>query len=126
LARLLDFFGGLRDVVVGDFGLDHYLVGDVGRISREYPVTVRIPTHERDEYRPGGAANTVTNLVALGATVVPVGPIETDPNGDELLKLLARTGCDLGTVVRNPATSPRPASSPAVPRAAAWASTSCT
>jgi bifunctional ADP-heptose synthase (sugar kinase/adenylyltransferase) len=89
-------------VVVGDFGLDHYLVGDVGRISREYPV--RIPTHERDEYRPGGAANTVANLVALGATVVVVGPIETDPDGDELLKLLARTDCDLGTVVRNPAT----------------------
>jgi bifunctional ADP-heptose synthase (sugar kinase/adenylyltransferase) len=63
-----------------------------------------IPTHERDEYRPGGAANTVANLVALGATVVPVGPIEADPNGDELLKLLARTGCDLDTVVRNPAT----------------------
>jgi hypothetical protein len=63
-----------------------------------------ILTLDREEYRPGGAANTVANLAALSATAVPVGPIGADPNGDEFLKLLARTGCDLATVVRNPAT----------------------
>ena len=61
-------------------------------------------TFDRDEYRPGGVANTVANLAALSATAVPAGPIEADPSGDEFLKLLARTGCDLATVVRNPAT----------------------
>lgn len=100
LPGLLDQFRGLRVVVVGDLVLDHYLVGDAGRISREYPVMIL--NHERDEYRPGGAANTVANLAALGATVVPAGWIGTDLSGDELVKILSSTGCDTGAVVRDP------------------------
>ncbi len=86
-------------MVVGDLGLDHYLVGDAGRISREYPVMIL--THERDEFRLGGAANTVANLVSLGAQVFPAGWIGDDPNGDELLKILARLGCSTETVVQD-------------------------
>src|SRR4028119_616901 len=87
-------------MVVGDLVLDHYLVGDAGRISREYPVVIL--NHERDEYRPGGAANTVANLAALGATVVPAGWIGTDLSGDELVKILGSNGCDTGAVGRGP------------------------
>jgi rfaE bifunctional protein kinase chain/domain len=86
--------------VVGDLVLDHYLVGDAGRISREYPVIIL--NHERDEYRLGGAANTVANLAALGAEVIPAGWIGSDENGDELLKILSRTGCSTDAVVRDP------------------------
>src|SRR5829696_2133568 len=100
LLGLLEGFRGLRVMVVGDLVLDHYLVGDAGRISREYPVMIL--NHERDEYRPGGAANTVANLAALGATVVPAGWIGTDLSGDELAKILGSTGCDTGAVVRDP------------------------
>jgi D-glycero-beta-D-manno-heptose-7-phosphate kinase len=100
LLRLLNGFQGLRVVVVGDLVLDHYLVGDAGRISREYPVIIL--NHERDEYRLGGAANTVANLAALGAEVVPAGWIGTDENGDELLKILSRVGCSTDAVVRDP------------------------
>ena len=89
-------------MVVGDLGLDHYLVGDAGRISREYPVI--IVNHERDEYRLGGAANTVANLAALGAEVVPAGWIGDDPNGDLLLKILGRAGCYTEAVLNDPAT----------------------
>lgn len=99
LARLIDGFAKLRVMVVGDLGLDHYLVGDAGRVSREYPVMIL--SHERDEFRLGGAANTVANLVSLGAAVVPAGWIGDDPNGDELLKLLCKTGCPTGAVVRD-------------------------
>ena len=99
LARLIEGFGKLRVLVVGDLGLDHYLVGDAGRISREYPVMIL--SHERDEFRLGGAANTVANLVSLGAEVVPAGWIGDDPNGDELLKILARMGCSTDAVVRD-------------------------
>lgn len=102
LPGLLDRFQGLRVMVVGDLMLDHYLVGDAGRISREYPVIIL--NHERDEYRLGGAANTVANLAALGAEVIPAGWIGADGSGDELLKLLNRTGCATDTVVRDPAT----------------------
>ncbi len=100
LPQLLDRFQELRVIVVGDLVLDHYLVGDAGRISREYPVVIL--NHERDEYRPGGAANTVANLAALGATVVPAGWIGTDLSGDELVKILGSTGCDTGAMVRDP------------------------
>jgi len=100
LPQLLDRFQELRVMVVGDLVLDHYLVGDAGRISREYPVVIL--NHERDEYRPGGAANTVANLAALGATVVPAGWIGTDLSGDELVKILGSNGCDTGAVVRDP------------------------
>ena len=86
-------------MVVGDLGLDHYLVGDAGRISREYPVMIL--SHERDEFRLGGAANTVANLVSLGAEVVAAGWIGDDPNGDELLKILARMGCSTQAIVRD-------------------------
>ena len=100
LPQLLDRFQELRVMVVGDLVLDHYLVGDAGRISREYPVVIL--NHERDEYRPGGAANTVANLAALGATAVPAGWIGTDLSGDELVKILGSNGCDTGAVVRDP------------------------
>ena len=99
LADLIEGFEGLRVMVVGDLGLDHYLVGDAGRISREYPVMIL--SHERDEFRLGGAANTVANLVTLGAEVVPAGWIGDDPNGDELLKILARMGPSTEAVVRD-------------------------
>ena len=100
LPQLLDRFQELRVMVVGDLVLDHYLVGDAGRISREYPVVIL--NHERDEYRPGGAANTVANLAALGATVVPAGWIGTDLSGDELVKILGSNGCDTSALVRDP------------------------
>jgi rfaE bifunctional protein kinase chain/domain len=100
LLELLDEFQRLRVMVVGDLVLDHYLVGDAGRISREYPVLIL--NHERDEYRLGGAANTIANLASLGAKVVPAGWIGADENGDELLKLLDRSGCPTDAVVRDP------------------------
>ena len=99
LAHLIEGFGKLRVMVVGDLGLDHYLVGDAGRISREYPVMIL--SHERDEFRLGGAANTVANLVSLGAEVVPAGWIGDDPNGDELLKIMARLSCPTDAVDRD-------------------------
>ena len=100
LTGLLEVFPKVRVMVVGDLLLDHYLVGDAGRISREYPVIIL--NHERDEYRLGGAANTVANLSALGAEVFSAGWIGTDGSGDELLKILSRTGCSTDAVVRDP------------------------
>ena len=88
LLGLLEGFRGLRVMVVGDLVLDHYLVGDAGRISREYPVIIL--NHERDEYRPGGAANTIANLTALGAEVVPAGWIGADGPGETAESELVR------------------------------------
>src|SRR4028119_1023961 len=103
LLGLLRDFAELRVMVVGDLGLDHYLIGDAGRISRVYPVVIL--THHRDEYRLGGAANTVANFASLGAGVVAAGWIGADANGDELVALLSSTGCETHAVARDTATS---------------------
>ncbi len=66
--------------------LDHYLWGDVHRISPEAPVpVVKI---ERDTYRLGGACNVALNLKSLGAQVELMGPIGKDTAGLQMQHLL--------------------------------------
>ena len=48
-------FSNLRILVIGDFMIDHYIMGSSNRISPEAPVPVVIPN---DEFSiPGGAGN---------------------------------------------------------------------
>jgi D-glycero-beta-D-manno-heptose-7-phosphate kinase len=53
--ELLTALPSLRILVIGDLMLDHYIWGDVHRISPEAPVPVVHAT--RDSYTAGGAAN---------------------------------------------------------------------
>ena len=73
---------GRRVLVVGDVMLDHFLVGDVHRLSPEAPVPV--VAHSHDEYRPGGAANVALNLRALGADVHLVAVTGADASAERL------------------------------------------
>ena len=66
-------------LVVGDIMCDHYVWGDVERISPEAPVQVL--RWEREANRPGGAANAAMNLAALGCNVRLVGLIGDDRGG---------------------------------------------
>ena len=50
-------------LVAGDIMVDHYVWGDVERISPEAPVQVL--RWEREADKPGGAANAALNLAAL-------------------------------------------------------------
>ncbi|MEO0576911.1 MAG: PfkB family carbohydrate kinase, partial [Pseudomonadota bacterium] len=64
-------FSQARVLVVGDVMLDQYWFGATGRISPEAPVPV---VHvNRDEERPGGAANVAVNLASLGSQVHLIG-----------------------------------------------------
>lgn len=75
-----------RVLVVGDVMLDRYWFGDVGRISPEAPVpVVKI---DREEERPGGAANVARNAAALDADVVLLSVVGRDEAGASLRKLL--------------------------------------
>ena len=87
LRQLLDRFGALRAVVVGDLMLDRYLIGDVERISPEAPVPV--VTVDEEQRRPGGAANVAANVAAIGAAVTTVGVIGDDAAAEELVAALA-------------------------------------
>lgn len=84
--KILDKIPSLNILVIGDCMLDHYLWGDVHRISPEAPVpVVKI---ERDTYRLGGACNVALNLKSLGAQVELMGPMGKDMAGLQMQQLL--------------------------------------
>lgn len=86
-AQLLVRFDDLSLTVIGDVILDHYIWGDVGRISPEAPVPLVDVSHET--YRLGGAANVALNLRMLGTRTSLFGRIGADAGGNRLKQLLA-------------------------------------
>lgn len=80
----------LRLAVVGDVMLDHYIWGDVERISPEAPVP--IVDVERDTYVAGGAANVAVNLASLGAQAELCGRVGRDDGGARLVSLFGDRG----------------------------------
>ena len=83
-------FPGRRMLVIGDLMLDHWVWGSVSRISPEAPIPV--VDVQRYTYTPGGAANVVSNLKALGAEVEILGVVGADDPGRRLRNLLRRQG----------------------------------
>ena len=91
-ALLPSAFSRARVLVVGDAMLDCYWFGDVGRISPEAPVpVVKI---DREDERPGGAANVARNVAALGAQVSLLSVVGADAAGTRLKRLLRRERID--------------------------------
>jgi rfaE bifunctional protein kinase chain/domain len=87
-------FSKTRLLVVGDVMLDRYWFGEVSRISPEAPVPV---VHvNKEEVRPGGAANVARNIVALGGHVSLLSVVGTDEAGQTLRKLLEEAGVATG------------------------------
>lgn len=82
---LLERISSLNILVIGDIMLDHYIWGEVYRISPEAPVPV--VAIERDSYRLGGAANVALNLRKLGAKVSILGWLGNDLAGKEVARL---------------------------------------
>jgi rfaE bifunctional protein kinase chain/domain len=79
-----------RVLVVGDVMLDRYWYGDASRISPEAPVPVLL--WQREEARPGGAANVARNCAALGARTQLLSVVGRDEAGDRLVKLMKNEG----------------------------------
>jgi D-beta-D-heptose 7-phosphate kinase/D-beta-D-heptose 1-phosphate adenosyltransferase len=86
LAKIIDFFPKTRILVVGDVMMDHYVWGNVSRISPEAPVPVVNVT--RETVLLGAAANVVNNIRALGGEVGICGVIGHDEAGKQLQHLL--------------------------------------
>ena len=96
MLKLLNRLSTLRIVVIGDLMLDHYIWGEVERISPEAPVpVVRV---ERDAYAAGGAANVALNLAALGAQVRVLGYLGNDTAGRRLGNILGAHKVDCSTL----------------------------
>lgn len=79
-------------LVAGDLLLDRYTFGRTKRISPEAPVPVLLV--EREDDRPGGSANVVLNLKALGMNPLPLGVVGADSAGRTITSLLQKGDID--------------------------------
>ncbi len=97
LAELIRRFAGVRVLVVGDLMLDRFVWGQVERISPEAPVPVVHVT--REDERPGGAGNVVSNIAALGGRAAACGIVGDDAAGRALAAALRALGAGTEGVV---------------------------
>lgn len=84
--RALDIianFSGAGVLVVGDVMVDHFIWGNVSRISPEAPVPV--VDVQKDSIMLGGCANVLNNIYAMGGKVYVAGVIGADNIGKKLL-----------------------------------------
>ncbi len=86
-----------RICVCGDFMLDTYVRGRVGRVSPEGPIPV-LHVDEKS-HSPGGAGSVSIMLDALGSEVDCVGVIGADSGGKELKKQLIGAGCKVAGMI---------------------------
>ena len=79
-------FSDIKVLVVGDFMIDHYIIGESNRMSPEAPVPVVVP---KEEYSiPGGAGNVAMNLSKMGSKVTCMGAVGKDTFGKSLIQIL--------------------------------------
>lgn len=81
-AEILSRLPSLRILVIGDIMVDHYIWGEVNRISPEAPVPVVHVNKETDT--AGGAANVALNLASLGVHAELIGCLGDDAPGRRL------------------------------------------
>ncbi|MBC8417966.1 MAG: D-glycero-beta-D-manno-heptose-7-phosphate kinase [Proteobacteria bacterium] len=97
LKQYIDRFVKARVLVLGDIIMDHYIWGDVTRISPEAPVPVVEVKQETKML--GGAANVIRNMATLGARPVLCGVVGDDSTGQEILSALTHMALKTDGVV---------------------------
>ncbi|MBC8382243.1 MAG: D-glycero-beta-D-manno-heptose-7-phosphate kinase [Candidatus Cloacimonetes bacterium] len=85
LKKIFESIKTKKILVVGDIMLDHYIIGDVDRISPEAPV--QVVKVEEEKFGPGGAANVAQNIKALGAEPLIIGTVGNDQSGEKLKQI---------------------------------------
>jgi len=81
----IDALKGHKVMIIGDLMLDHYMIGEVERISPEAPVpVVRVET---ESSLLGGAGNVARNITSLGGEALLVSTVGTDEDGTRLDRL---------------------------------------
>lgn len=99
LIPLIERLPSARVLCVGDVMLDHYIYGQVERVSPEAPIPVL--NIEREHKTLGGAGNVLRNLVALGAQASFVSVVGNDDAGREISRLLeAQDGAEVHVLVQ--------------------------
>jgi rfaE bifunctional protein kinase chain/domain len=99
LLRLVDAMAGQPVAMLVDLVADVFITGTPKRISREAPVLIL--SYQGERLAPGGGANAVANVAALGGRPLPLGVVGDDSHGLRLLAdLEARGVATAGIVVR--------------------------
>ena len=86
-------FSNIKVLLIGDFMIDHYIMGSSNRMSPEAAVPVVIP--EKEYSIPGGAGNVAMNLKLMGANVDCIGCVGNDIWGEKLLSILEDEGIEI-------------------------------
>ena len=94
---IIENFSRSRVLVVGDIMADHFIWGNVSRISPEAPVPV--VEVRKDSFMLGGCANVLNNIFVMGGRVHLAGVIGTDETGKRLLAEFRSRGVDTGGIV---------------------------
>jgi len=93
----------IKILVVGDIMLDHYVCGEVERISPEAPVPILKMTKE---YRAlGGCGNVIRNIRGIGAAVTCVAAVGKDVPGTSIIQKLMELKVNLKIITRNDITT---------------------
>jgi D-beta-D-heptose 7-phosphate kinase/D-beta-D-heptose 1-phosphate adenosyltransferase len=95
----IDRLKDARVLCIGDVMLDHYVYGEVERVSPEAPIPVLCI--ERETRTLGGAGNVLRNLCALGSTASFVSVVGNDDAAREIERLLAaQEGAEVHVLVQ--------------------------
>lgn len=90
LIDVIERFSGKRILIIGDLMVDHYILGDVNRISPEAPISiVDVSSYG---FKLGGAANVVNCISNMGGEPLPVGVIGNDDFGRWIISELESRG----------------------------------
>jgi rfaE bifunctional protein kinase chain/domain len=87
IERLLELTAAMANqpiLMLVDLVADRFVSGSPKRISREAPVLIL--SYQSEELKPGGGANAVANVAALGGRPLPLGVVGDDDSGRQLLE----------------------------------------
>jgi rfaE bifunctional protein kinase chain/domain len=90
LLAVVDAMAGQPVLMLVDLVADVFITGAPKRISREAPVLIL--SFEGERLTPGGGANAVANVAALGGRPLPLGVTGDDAHGERLRETLAALG----------------------------------
>ncbi len=83
-------------MIIGDLMLDHYIFGDVNRISPEAPVPIVEVTKENNVL--GGSGNVIQNLHNLCVSLEILSSIGNDDNGNKIIEMLSKMNIDTDSI----------------------------
>ncbi len=97
LLSSLSAYKNKKVLILGDVGLDEYVLGQVRRISPEAPVPVL--EVDQEDLRLGLSANVAQNVVSLGGQVSLVSVVGQDAGAQKLKDLSAKAGINWNSII---------------------------